>query len=156
MAAALTISLSRLRVYRQRVERELNRKHRRALFRVGGDLRRTQQGLIRKRRSVSRAGTPPSQHLQARQSIKFILFAVEPEVPRVISGPVGFTSGANRGPQTVPNLLEVGGSVRRRVRRGGRKRRQRYRARPSAVPALKSALQRNTIPSAWSGGFGSS
>ena len=121
-----------------RVQRAMDQATRKSLSRAGAFIRQRAKTSIRKRKGISRPGSPPHSH--AGHLRRLIFFAYDPGSESVVIGPVRFKAGE------APNLLEFGG---RAVREGrsGRRRRVRYRRRPCMGPALAAELPE--LPSRW-------
>jgi hypothetical protein len=155
---------------RQAIVDRLSQANRRALSKVGAFLRRRARSSLRRRKSPSPPGNPPSVHSDDNvATLKNILFAYEPEHESLVVGPVALNQRFYIGPQlgsaTVPQLQEFGSRVRvrevqigqkwfsgiRRVRPGQktRVRAAKYPPRPFMGPALEA--ERQNIPEAWAG-----
>lgn len=127
---------------RSRVINAVDRTTRRNLSRFGAYVRTRSRTSIRKRRTISPPGRPPSSHTGLLK--RNIFFVYEPARRSVVIGPVllNRSSGA-------PELLEHGGTVIRRV--NGRRIRMTYRPRPYMGPAFEaeqdnlSQLWRNSV-----------
>ena len=126
---------------RKAVTGAVDRTTRRVLSKFGAFVRTGARSSIRKRRAVSAAGQPPSSHAGLLK--KLIYFGYEPTRKSVVIGPTPL-----HGTAKAPPLLEEGGTVDRRDRKG-RRRRLRYRARPFMGPALKRELPK--LPAMWAG-----
>ncbi|MEM1213443.1 MAG: hypothetical protein AAGI68_14240 [Planctomycetota bacterium] len=119
--------------------RKLNRAFRRAkvsrLRKAGSYVWRTARSSIRRRKSSSKPGSAPSSQIGRLK--RLIFFGIEDE-DSVVIGPRLY----RRQSPTAPNLLEFGGTVRRRKtdRRTGKTRtvREKYAARPFMRPALEA------------------
>lgn len=121
---------------RPKVVALMDKTTRRILGRFGALTRKIERQSIRRRKSSSRPGQPPHAHAKGNDGLKLVYFAVDPAKRDVVIGPVGFKA-ADGTP--VPELLDRGGTVTRRIR--GRTRRQTYRARPFAEPAGREAIK---------------
>jgi hypothetical protein len=123
----------------RKVQRSVDRAKRKELSRAGAFVRRRARSSIRKRKRVSRPGEPPSAH---QGDIRKILFAWDPLAESVVVGPLAF-NGSGNGNETVPALLEHGGTVVRRGKRGkGKRRKLTYRPRPFMGPALTAEAEK--------------
>jgi hypothetical protein len=146
---------------RPHVLREIEKREKRGLTRIGAFVRRTARSkMLRRRKRVSKPGQPPSVHSTDRvATLKNILFAYEPRNQSVVIGPVKLNQ-VNQRPSGVsipiPALMELGGRARiqeqapkgtdnwrrRDLRRNPRPwykyrtRVVRYRPRPFMQPAL--------------------
>jgi hypothetical protein len=123
-----------------KVIKALDAATRRNLSKVGAFLRTRERSLIRKRKASAPAGSPPSSH--AGDLRRLIFFGYDLATKTVVVGPAPFRKGE------APRLLEFGGTVTRRDRRG-RSVRQTYRGNPFAKPALDAENAAGTIPEAW-------
>ena len=113
---------------RKRVIDAVSRAERQGLSKAGAFVRRRARSSIRKRKKVSEPGSPPTSHTGLLK--RNIFFAYEPKRSGVVIGPVRLNK-----PGGAPRLLEVGGTVVRKV--GGKRRTLRYRPRPYMGPALE-------------------
>jgi hypothetical protein len=116
---------------RAAVEQAVDRGTRRALSKFGAFVRQRARTSIRKRKGISKPGSPPSSHEGSLR--KLILFAYDPAQKSVVIGPTLYKRGE------APALLEYGGVV---TRKGGdgRTRQLYYRPRPYMNPAFKAEL----------------
>lgn len=151
------------------------------LSKIGAFLRRRARSSLRRRKRVSQPGEPPSVHSDSSiATLKNILFAVDEQRSAVLCGPVKLNQVqrvVDIGTQTVPQIMEFGGTVRiheesradgqpwrngvmwrRRDLRRGTKTWKRYRVRsasfeprPFMGPALEAEVQAGTIPRTLSG-----
>src|SRR5690606_12960105 len=123
---------------RPQVQNAVGRAERRVLSKFGAFVRRGARSSIRKRKTISEPGKPPSSHTGLlRQTIFFVY---EPNRSSVVIGPIEL----NRGTEA-PRLLEHGGQV---VRKEGSKRvRMTYRPRPFMGPAYERELPK--LPALW-------
>lgn len=115
------------------VLRQIGKFERKALSKFGAFVRTRARSSVRKRKAISRPGSPPSSHEGSYK--RLIFFAFDAQSRSVVIGPVQFKRGE------VPRLLEHGGTV---VRTGsdGKSRRLVYRPRPHIAPAGR-AEQKN-------------
>ena len=113
---------------------------RRVLSKFGAFVRRTARGSIRKRKTPSPPGTPPSSHVGLLK--KFIFFGYEPAKRSVVIGPVRLSQ---QGRGEAPHLLEYGGTGT--VQRKGKRRRAKIRARPFMAPAAEK--EHPKLPAMW-------
>ena len=123
---------------RGKVTGAVNRAERRVLSRFGAFVRQGARSSIRRRKSVSAPGAPPSSHTGLLK--RTILFVYEPNRGNVIIGPVLLGKGTN-----APELLEHGGVVTRRRR--NRRVRATYRPRPFMGPAFER--EKPKLPQMW-------
>ena len=117
-----------------------DRATRRVLSKFGAYVRRTAKSSIRKRKAISRPGSPPSSHTGLLK--RFILFGYDPAKRSVVIGPLRLTRG---GRGDAPRALEEGGTSRM-VRRG-RKKRVKIKARPFMGPAMEK--EKPKLPQMW-------
>lgn len=88
---------------------------RRAMGHFGGYVRKTAIRSMRHRRAYSPPGKPPSRHVGLIGRLTF--YSYDPGRGSVVVGPLRARS-RRQGTMTVPELLEHGGRVRRKVTRG--------------------------------------
>jgi len=134
----------------------IDRTERRVLFKMGAYTRKVAKRSIRKRKSKSAAGSPPSSHVGTLRNN--IWFAVRPE--KVIIGPsalrfrnirhleyggVGlfYTTLDDRGLDTAPVRSRVLGSSNGTFAKG------RFNSRPFMRPAAAETLKTSTLASIW-------
>lgn len=110
---------------RDQVLRAMHREEAKLLSKAGAFVRRRARSSIRKRKKISAPGKPPSSH--TGQYKKSILFGYDRARRSVVIGP-----SASFGGSEVPELLEFGGTAKRRGER------VRYLARPTMGPALEA------------------
>ena len=123
---------------RQPVLNAVSRSERRVLSKFGAFVRRGARSSIRKRKSVSEPGRPPSSHTGLLR--KMIFFVYEPATGFGGDRPRRIEQGHGGA-----RLLEHGGSV---VRRKGKQRvRMTYRPRPFMGPAFERELPQ--LPALW-------
>jgi len=127
---------------RAKIVRAVSRAKRQVLSKAGAFIRQRARTSIRRRKSASRPGEPPSSHTGLLR--RFILFGYDRWSDSVVVGPVGFRRSK------APNVLEFGG--RTTVESGGRAKRKRSRvvriaARPYMGPALEK--ERSNLPALW-------
>ena len=115
-----------------------DRAERRVLSRFGAFVRRGARSSIRRRKSVSRPGSPPSSHTGLLK--RNIFFIYEPSRSNVVIGPILLNKATD-----APVLLEHGGSVTRRRR--GKRVRVTYRPRPFMGPAFER--EKPKLPQMW-------
>lgn len=111
---------------------------RRALSKFGAFVRQTARTSIRKRKSISEPGQPPSSHTGLLK--RNIFFVFSPQTRSVVIGPILLNKRTD-----APRLLEHGDSVIRRRR--NRRVRMTYTARPFMGPAFQREQQR--LPELW-------
>lgn len=132
---------------KRKLDTALDKKERRVLFKTGAYGRTTmRRGMRRKKGPGPVGGYPHAHHGGIKEKIAF---AVDTEEGSVSIGPIKFNDQPDYLPAgivTVPQLINEGGVVKRRVgkllKRGGRRLvRLIYRARPfvslSLAPAVK-------------------
>ena len=164
-------SMKRFYFDRQAVVDAIGQAAARGLGKAGAYIRRRAMHSMRKRKKPSKPGQPPSYHANAN-SLREIQFYYDAQRLSVIVGPILLRTPTNYyGPQlpasqTVPELLEFGGSLTVRERKVGtkwlqygdryRKHRTRERRvtvapRPFMGPALEREVAAGTIPAGFSG-----
>lgn len=95
---------------RPKVIASLKKAKRKALSKAGAFVRRRARSSMRRRKSASPAGSPPSAHSNGN-SLKTILFAFQPQSESTIVGPVQFNQvnfTIESVASTVPGLHERG------------------------------------------------
>ena len=125
---------------RKSVKRAVDKTSRRILSRFGAFVRQTARSSIRRRKSISRPGQPPTSWTGLLK--KFLFFSFDHERRSVVIGPVRL----NKSSGEAPSLLEHGGSAQRTDRRGKR-RRVTYESRPYMGPAFEKELPK--LPEMW-------
>ena len=158
---------------REKIKRALDRQQRRSISKSLAFVRTRARSLLRRRKRVSSAGSPPSVHTSG-PGLKTILFAYDTRIKGGVVGPVKLNKSMN-GSTTTPSLLEFGATVKveetqslsdgkwyRRDRRRklgiGQKRRVRsvqYQPRPFMTPALETEAKNGNILSPWANVLGS-
>jgi hypothetical protein len=113
---------------RKRIIDAVDRAEREALSKFGAFVRQRARSSIRKRKAISKPGSPPSGH--AGQLRDLIYFSYDAGRRSVVIGPTRFRRGE------APKLLEYGGEVSRDAKR------LRYRPRPFMGPAYAAELPR--------------
>lgn len=140
----IDVRIKKLFLDRPAVIRAVGAARVRALTRIGGRVRTVARRSIRRRRAVSRPGSPPSSHVGTLRDN--IFFSYDTASKSVVVGPA-LTATARRaqplGGSTVPSLLEVGGEAKRGTRG------LLYRPRPYMGPALDEARQSRALETAW-------
>lgn len=155
---------------RAEVQKRIGKAQASALSRQGAFVRRrARTSVLRRRKRVSMAGSPPSIH--STGGLKEIYFFYDPRSQSVVVGPVRLNKATytTRGRSTLPNLLEFGGTARimevqrkpggpwfrqdlRRRRRPSNKyrtRNARYKPRPFMSVALDMEIKAGTIADLW-------
>ena len=123
---------------RQVVTNSADRAQRKVLSKFGAFVRQTARTSIRKRKSISEPGQPPSSHTGLLK--RNIFFVFSPETRSVVIGPILLNKQSD-----APRLLEHGDTV---VRKRRTKRvRLKYRARPFMGPAFEREQQK--LPALW-------
>lgn len=112
----------------------------RVFSKFGAFVRTAARRSIRKRKSVSQPGRPPSSHADLLK--RLIYFNYEPQRSGVVIGPIPLHGGLG----VVPPLLEEGGRVSREDR-GGKTVMMTYRARPFMGPAFEK--EKPKLPAMW-------
>ena len=118
---------------RPRVQRAADRAKRGVLSKAGAFVRQRARTLIRPRRRSARPGEPPSSHTGLLR--RFIFFGYERDRDTVVIGPTPLNQRSPYGQTTVPEVLELGGTVTTRER--GRQETRRYRGNPYMGPAME-------------------
>lgn len=171
----VTFEMKKFFFDRKVVQNAVDKQQRRAISRSLAFVRRRARSLLRRRKRVSAAGSPPSVH--SDPGLKTILFAYDMRTKGGIVGPVKLNkvSMTSTGPVPIPGVMELGGSLRiqetqsntdgrwyrrnlRSKMRPGQKKRTRtvkYPARPFMGPALEMESEAGNILSPWSNVVGS-
>ena len=123
---------------RSAVTNAADRAERRVLSRFGAFVRRGARSSIRRRKSVSQPGSPPSSHTGLLK--RNIFFIYERQRSNVVIGPILLNKGTD-----APAILEHGGSVTRRRRK--KRVRMTYRPRPFMGPAFER--EKPKLPAMW-------
>ena len=170
-----TFEMAELFFDRPAVTSAITKAERKSLSKIGAFIRRRARSSLRRRKRTSSPGEPPSVHSKdGRATLKNILFAFNPATRSVVIGPVGLNqvNNTDAGRQTIPQIMEFGGTVaireeqyiftnrpdlwRRRDTRASASSRKRYRTRratyeprPFMGPALAAEVAAGTIPDAW-------
>ena len=127
------------------VRRAVDRAKRSVLMRAGAFVRRRAQHLIRRRRRSARPGEPPSSHTGLLR--RFIYFGYQAERDEVVVGPVPLPGRQAYGPTTVPEVLELGGTVT--TFENGEQEIRHYEGNPFMQPALEA--ERDNFADLWAG-----
>jgi len=127
---------------RQAVISKVDAATRRVLSRFGAFVRRSAKSSIRKRKKAAPPGQPPSSHTGLLK--KFIFFGYDADRRSVVIGPTRLNQ---KGRGEAPPLLEYGGKTT--LKRGGKKRRVTYQARPYMGPAFEK--EKPQLPAMWRG-----
>jgi len=141
---------------RVKVEKAVEKVRIRNLSKCGAFVRTRGRSLLRRRKKPSFPGQPPSVHSKDKfASLKNILFGYDPATRGVIVGPVA----VNGNRDNVPQLMEKGGTARRRAKyvpqktKTGKKRKTleikklrnartvHYEQRPFMAPALRQEMK---------------
>lgn len=125
---------------RKKVTRTVDKATRKVLSRFGAFVRTAARSSIRRRKSVSNPGQAPTSWTGLLK--KFLFFSYDHAKRSVVIGPVRL----NKSGGEAPRLLEEGGRVARRGRKGKR-RVMRYEARPYMGPAFKK--EKPKLPAMW-------
>lgn len=160
---------------RAAVLKAIGKANAKALSKAGAFIRRRAITSLRRRKSISQPGSPPSVHsTDSVATLKNILFFYDSSTERLVVGPVGLNqrkqSWITMGSITVPQLHEFGDVVviqevsrdkgRTWSRSGSparsrnaetifRQRRITYKPRPFMSPSLTAEME--NIPKAWQG-----
>ena len=126
---------------RKSLASSVDKATRRVLSKFGAFVRTGARSSIRKRKSASPPGKPPSSHVGLLK--KFIFFSYEPSERSVVIGPALLnrpTSAADG--LTIPQVLEEGGPtiLQSRSRRARRRRRVQVAKRPFMGPAFEAEI----------------
>lgn len=160
---------------RKLVQREVGKENAKALSKAGAFIRTTARRSMRRRKTSSPPGSPPSVHSRDKvATLRNILFAYDRRNQSVVVGPVRLNQvnmqTGGRGNIGVPELMEHGGSVsirevssnrgkswrrfdNRRTPRPWetfRNRQANYEPRPFMGPALVAEAPK--FPSLWTSG----
>jgi hypothetical protein len=127
---------------RQAVISKVDAATRRVLSKFGAFVRRSAKSSIRKRKRPASPGQPPSSHTGLLK--KFIFFGYDADRQSVVIGPTRLNQ---KGRGEAPPLLEYGGKTT--LKRGGKKRRVTYQARPYMGPAFEK--EKPQLPAMWRG-----
>ena len=128
------------------VRKAVDRATRAVLSKAGAFVRRSARQLIRRRKRPARPGEPPSSHKGHLR--RLIFFGYEPQQRTVVIGPALLGGRSPYGPQTVPEVLEEGGTVTTRdPGRDGERVRRNYRGNPFMGPAMEQELP--NFPDLW-------
>jgi hypothetical protein len=124
---------------RKAVTSAVDKGVRKVLSKFGAFVRTTAQHSIRKRRSISQPGQPPSSHVGLLR--KLIYFGYDANRRSVVIGPTPL-----HGEAEAPPLLEYGGRTRLKNRKG-KVVSATYRPRPFMGPAFEA--EKKKLPSLW-------
>ena len=124
---------------RPAVYKAMSKANKKALSKAGAFVRTRAKRSIRKRKKISKPNSPPSSH--SGELRRLIFFSYDFNTDSVVIGPLLFKG--KKGAQTVPNILEKGGTKRYK----GKPRR--YKPRPFMKPALKEEVKEGNIPKQW-------
>jgi len=130
---------------RKAVMDKVDRATRKVLSRFGAFVRTAARSSIRRRKTPSAPGQPPSSHTGLLK--KFIFFGYEPEKRSVVIGPARL----NQKIGNAPEALEHGGMsiVLAGSRKNKSQRRVDIQARPYMGPAMEK--EKHKLPSMWAG-----
>lgn len=136
---------------RQKVVSAVDKATRKVLSRFGAFVRQRAKSSIRRRKTPSKPGQPPTSWTGLLK--KFLFFSFDRSKRSVVIGP----SKLNTAGRDAPEVLEQGGTVkqtnRRRQNRRGRRSEQRerrvvrYRPRPYMGPAFEK--EKSKLPRLW-------
>jgi hypothetical protein len=133
---------------RAKVATAVDKGVRKVLSKFGAFVRTTAKHSIRKRKTVSQPGQPPSSHVGLLR--KLIYFGYDANRRSVVIGPTplrGEAACGERSRTEAPPLLEYGGRTRLKVRKG-KVVSANYRARPFMGPAFEA--EQKKLPALWS------
>ena len=136
----IDFEITKLFFDKKAVTNKVDKTTRRVLSKFGAFVRRTAKSSIRKRKSPSPPGQPPSSHTGLLK--KFIFFGYAPESRSVVIGPVQLTQN---GRGEAPSLLEYGGIGK--VTQYGKTKSAFIRGRPFMGPAFEK--EKPQLPSMW-------
>ena len=125
---------------RKKVTRAVDKATRRVLSRFGAFVRTSARSSIRRRKNPSKPGQAPTNWTGLLK--RFLFFSFVPSKRSVVIGPARL----NKASKDAPELLEKGGAVKRRDRKGKR-RSVRYRSRPYMGPAFRK--EQKKLPKLW-------
>ncbi len=125
------------------VRRAVDKGTRAVLSKAGAFVRQRARSLIRPRKRSARPGEPPSSHLGLLR--RFIYFGYDQGKKSVVIGPAKLNQRNPYGDTTVPEVLEVGGTVT--PGSGKHKETRRYRGNPYMGPALEA--EKSKFPTLW-------
>jgi hypothetical protein len=123
---------------RQAVTNAADRAQRKVLSKFGAFVRQAARTSIRKRKSISEPGQPPSSYTGLLKRNIFFLFS--PQTRSVVIGPILLNKGID-----ALRILEHGDTVVRKKRT--KRVRMKYRARPYMGPAFEKEQSR--LPALW-------
>jgi len=125
----------------------VDRATRRVLSRFGAFVRTTAQHSIRKRKTVSRPGQPPSSHVGTLR--RLIFFGYDPAKKSVVIGPTPFGDG--KAPELLEQQHVSGTTMRTRITVKQRGKVQTvwaaFKSRPFMGPALEQ--EKPKLPDGW-------
>ena len=124
-----------------KVKSAVDRATRKVFAKFGAFVRTGARSSIRKRKKISRPGQPPSSHAGLLK--KLIYFGYDMMQRSVVIGPTPL-----HGEAEVPSLLEYGGTVARKGRKGTTVMAT-YTARPFMGPAFER--EKPKLPAMWAG-----
>ena len=108
------------------------------MSKIGAYIRRTARSSIRRRKRISKPGSPPSSQTGR---LKKIIFQYRKSTDSVIVGPQAFNT------PKIPGVLEHGG--RAKIGKGKKRRAAMFKARPFMGPALDKELRNKRLMDAW-------
>lgn len=133
------------------IERKIDAQTRRNLSKAGAAVRREQRDSLKRRKSTSTPGSPPHLHTSnPRYSPKNVLYGYDDRNQTVVIGMVKLPQSTVVGDIAFPEVMERGGTIVVRNKRGKR-RRVTIRRRPSSVPAAERASKSGDIIEPWEG-----
>ena len=124
-----------------RVKRAVDGAKRSVLSKAGAFVRQRARTLIRPRQRSARPGEPPSSHTGLLR--RFIWFGYDRQQDSVVIGPAPLNTSGGRSPYgqtTVPEALELGGTVAARER--GKREVRHYAGNPYMGPAMEKEADR--------------
>lgn len=147
---------------RLKVENQVAAKERRAMSKIGAFVRTDARSSIKRRKSVSSAGSPPSAHSKDKiATLKNILFGYDQASNSVVIGPVLLRRSTRKKgyllekawvseikpDRSVTALAEFGGTASAKV--NGEATTFNYEPRPSMAPALERQRTSGKLIQAW-------
>lgn len=138
---------------RAHVKARVDTGTRRVLPKFGAYVRTRSKSSIKKRKTISQPGKPPSSHVGTLKNLIYFAFEDSLRGPNVVIGPVLTNQSARAAKaqgDTVPGVLEEGGVIQVTEKRLGKtqSRLARIQARPFMLPAFE--IEKNkTLPELW-------
>ncbi len=137
---------------RDKIKKKMDAAVRRSFIRIGGFIRTTARRSIRKRKRSAAPGQPPSSHVGTLKNLIFFSYddfsksmIVGPTLSRRKTGTVGIADPVNK---TVPEILEFGGTAKRK-QKSGETITVKYHKHPYMQPALDIASREDKLRQHW-------